>query len=190
MRDQTRRHKEFRQQVRPLLTRLLGAARRQAGGSAFAEDWLQETFLRAWRDYDQLKEEQSLYAWLLKILDRVIAEDIRRESRRNRLAPLVNVDDEFFNSHPAAQPGPFEKTVTEQAESQINQAIDELPDEYRKAVLLRDIEELSYREIAYILDLPQGTVMSRLSRGRRLLAQRLIRVGVQDGCAVQLQKGE
>lgn len=185
---QSRRQRNFHRQVSPWLARLLGAARRQAGGAA-AEDWLQETLLRAWRDFDQLEKKQAVYAWLLRILDRVIAEDIRRESRRCRLAPVVNADDGFFESCPGAEPGPFAETVKSQTESQINEAIESLADEYRKVITLRDIEELSYREIAYVLDLPQGTVMSRLSRGRRLLAQRLIKLEMHDD-DVQLSGNE
>lgn len=135
--------------------------------------------MRAWRDFDQVRKEQAVYAWLLKILDRVIAEDMRRDTRRRQLAPVINADDVFFQSLPSAEPGPFEAMLKEQTEAQINQAIDALPDEFRKAIILRDIEGLSYREIAYVLEIPQGTVMSRLSRGRRLLAEQLIKTGVQ-----------
>jgi len=165
----------FQQLTRPWRDRLFAVALRQANTKATAEDWVQETLLRAWRDFARLNEKISVYAWLLKILDHVIADDIRRSSRRNKLAPVVTTDDLFLQDQPCASPGPFEKTLQQQTDEQLTAAINSLPDEFSRTILLRDIEGLSYREVADILDIPQGTVMSRLSRGRRLLATALIK---------------
>ena len=106
----------------------------------------------------------------MRILDHVIADDIRRNSRRNKLAPVITTDDVFFQEHPSTAPGPFENTLQQQTGEQLTAAINSLPDEFSLTILLRDIEGLSYRDVAEILNIPQGTVMSRLSRGRRLLA--------------------
>ena len=170
-----KRQQHFQQLTRPWRDRLYGVALRQTRNKATAEDWTQETLLRAWHDFDQLTEKVTFYAWLLKILDHVIADDIRRNSRRNKLAPVVTTDDVFFQKQPSTSLGPFEKTLQQQTDEQLTAAINSLPDEFSRTILLRDIEGLSYQEVAEILDIPQGTVMSRLSRGRRLLATAIIK---------------
>jgi len=175
MKGTIQRQQDFQQLTRPWRDRLYGVALRQTNTKATAEDWTQETLLRAWRDFDRLSEKVTVYAWLLKILDHVIADDIRRNNRRNKLAPVTSTDDSFFQEQASASPGPFEKTLKQQTDNQLIAAINSLPDEFSRTILLRDIEELSYREVADILDIPQGTVMSRLSRGRRLLATTLIK---------------
>jgi len=175
MTTKMQRQQNFQQLTRPWRDRLYSVALRQVNTKATAEDWVQETLLRAWRDFDRLNEKISVYAWLLKILDHVIADDIRRNNRRNKLAPVVTTDDAFLQDQPCASPGPFEKTLQQQTDEQLITAIKSLPDEFSRTILLRDIEGLSYREVAEILDIPQGTVMSRLLRGRRLLATVLIK---------------
>jgi len=166
---------DFQQLTRPWRDRLYGVALRQSNTKATAEDWTQETLLRAWRDFALLTDKITVYAWLLKILDHVIADDIRRNSRRSKLAPVITADDVFFQEQHSAFPGPFENTLQQQTDEQLIAAINSLPDEFSRTILLRDIEGLSYREVADIFDIPQGTVMSRLSRGRRLLAAALIK---------------
>jgi len=165
-----KRQQHFQQLTRPWRDRLYGVALRQTRTKATAEDWTQETLLRAWHGFDQLTEKVTVYAWLLKILDHVIADDIRRNSRRSKLAPVITTDDVFFQEQPSASPGPFETTLQQQTDEQLIATIDSLPDEFSRTILLRDIEGLSYQEVAEVLGIPQGTVMSRLSRGRRLLA--------------------
>jgi len=171
-----RKEQHFQQLTRPWRERLYGVALRQAGACQLAEDWTQETLLRAWRNFSQLEDAIAVYAWLLKILDRVIADDTRREARRRQLAPIIAVDDAQLQTHACASPGPFEQTLQQQTHAQVTDAIHKLPEGFRQVVILRDMEGLSYRDIAGILDLPQGTIMSRLSRGRRMLAKTLIRV--------------
>jgi len=168
--------KRFQQLTHPWAGRLYSVALRQTSDSHIAEDWVQETLLRAWRDFGQLTEEITIYAWLLKVLDHVIADDVRREKRRHQLAPIITVEDKYLIEHPCSAPGPFDETLKDQTNSQLMDAIQNLPDEFRRVVLLRDLEGLSYLEVAYILDIPKGTVMSRLSRGRRILASALLKL--------------
>ena len=165
----------FEQLIRPWRDRLFGVALRTADTSVMAEDWVQETLLRAWRDFDSLSDNVAVYAWLLKILDHVIADDTRRDARRHQLAPVVSTEDFILLEQRSAAPGPFEQTLRQQTDEQMIAAIKSLPDEFCSVILLRDIEGLSYREVSEILDIPQGTVMSRLSRGRRLLITILIK---------------
>ncbi len=169
------RQQDFQQLTRPWRDRLYSIALRQTSTKETAEDWVQETLLRAWRDFARLNEKVTVYAWLLKILDHVIADDIRRNSRRSKLMPVITTDDVYFQELPSASSGPFENTLQKQTDEQLTAAINSLPDEFSRTILLRDIEGLSYQEVAEILDIPQGTVMSRLSRGRRLLASILIK---------------
>lgn len=167
--------KRFAQLTRVWRDHLYGVALRETNVQQVAEDWVQETLLRAWRDFSQLTEEIAVYAWLLKILDHVIADDWRKERRRHQLAPVVAVDDKDLMSHPCSAPGPFEDLLQQQQDEQVTQLIECLPEEFRRVVLLRDMEGLSYHEVAYVLDIPKGTVMSRLSRGRRILANAVIK---------------
>lgn len=169
------KQKNFQRLTHPWRNRLYGVALRQTSTRHIAEDWVQETLLRAWKDFAQLSDGIAIYAWLLKILDHVIADDRRKEKRRYQLAPIITVDDEDLLSHPCSSPGPFENMLHQQESEQLNESIESLPDEFRRVVLLRDIEGLSYNEVSYILDIPKGTVMSRLSRGRRILASTLIK---------------
>lgn len=164
----------YRRLVEPLLGRLLGAARRAAGSREEAEEWVQETLLRGWRGFAALREEAAGYAWLRRILQTVIAEQGRQQARRRALVPILAVDDALFEATPAAAPGPFETLLQHQSRDALLQALDSLPEEFARVLALRDLEGLRYREIAELLDIPPGTVMSRLSRGRRLLAARLL----------------
>lgn len=170
--DQRRRFQEL---TRPLRDRLHSMALRYSDQPETAEEWVQETLLRAWRDFGRLADPQAVYAWLLKILDHVIADDTRRQQRRHQLAPVINADDSMLQQHPSATPGPFEETLQQQNRKRIERALMSLPEDFSRAVVLRDMEGLTYQEIAELLSVPKGTVMSRLSRGRRLLAAALLR---------------
>jgi len=174
------KQKRFHCLTNPWRDRLYGVALRQTNTNEIAEDWVQETLLRGWRNFDQLSEDIAVYAWLLKILNRVIADDMRKIQRRNQLAPVVTVDDHDLIKHSCSAPEPFESALQVQLNEEINIAIMNLPEDFQRVVILRDIEGLNYNELAYILDIPKGTVMSRLSRGRRLLASALIKFKNED----------
>ncbi|ANG64261.1 hypothetical protein A8C75_18450 [Marinobacterium aestuarii] len=179
--DHARQKQQFQSLTRPWRDRLFSVARRQTRSLEIAEDWTQETLLRAWRDFEQLTDSMALYAWLLRILNRVITDDSRREARRHRLAPMLMITgDDFLHDHPCAAPGPFEQIMQSRSDEQVIAAIQALPENFRQVIMLRDIEGLSYQDLSLALDLPSGTVMSRLSRGRRLLAGLLIKTGAAE----------
>jgi RNA polymerase sigma-70 factor (ECF subfamily) len=184
----TTQQQHFQALTQPWRDRLFSMALRKAGIVATAEDWVQETLLRAWRDFDRLSDHIAIYAWLLKILDHVVSDELRRDDRRQRIAPVISVEDTVLQEHPNAAPGPFEQTLQQQSDEQMIAAIQTLPEPFSNVILLRDIEGLSYRDVADVLNIPQGTVMSRLSRGRRLLAHALI--NQQHSIATTLQNSD
>lgn len=143
---------------------------------ADAEDLVQETYLKAFRAADRFEPGTNLRAWLFTILH-----NTARNRARDRARDTVAIDSEAVER--AADMTPFgSRTGPETPESlllrdtlapDLQAAIDALPDAFRQAVWLRDVEEFSYAEIAQMLDVPVGTVMSRISRGRHLLYDRL-----------------
>lgn len=183
MTDIKQKKERFQRLTRPWRDRLLGAALRRADSGSEAEDWVQETLLRGWRYFDSLNDDIAIYAWLLKILNHVIADNLRREIRRNHLAPVVLTEDSMLLEHSSSARGPFEEMVKEQTAEQMLLAIKSLPEDFSSVMLLRDIEGLSYKDVSQVLDIPKGTVTSRLSRGRRLLAIILMKEDCKDNRA-------
>src|SRR5712675_62814 len=145
---------------------------------ADAEDLVQETYLKAFRAADRFQEGTNLRAWLFTILH-----NTARNRARDRARDAVMIDSETVEraaDSPSAftpEAGPVETPETllirETLTPDLQAAIDALPDWFRQAVWLRDVEEFSYAEIAAMLTIPVGTVMSRISRGRRLLFDQL-----------------
>ena len=158
------------------LDSLYRTARRLTREQPDAEDLVQETFLKAFRSADRFEPGTNMRAWLFTILH-----NTARNRTRDRARDMVAVDSEAVDraaEQPAAAGGrPVEtpETLLIQATlaPDIQRAIDQLPDAFRQAVWLRDVEEFSYAEIADMLEIPIGTVMSRISRGRRALYERL-----------------
>jgi RNA polymerase sigma-70 factor, ECF subfamily len=124
-----------------------------------AEDLVQETFLRAYRGFDRYEAGTNIRAWLFTILHRVRTDAFRRAGRSPQTVELVD-------DGPAV-PAPQEALAS--GAEDIERALFALPEVFRVAVVLRDVEDLSYDEIAGALDIPIGTVMSRIHRGRALL---------------------
>ncbi len=124
-----------------------------------AEDLVQETFLRAYRGFDRYEPGTNIRAWLFTILHRVRTDAFRRAGRSPQTVEMVD-------DGPAV-PAPQEALAS--GAEDIERALAALPEVFRVAVVLRDVEDLSYDEIAGVLDIPIGTVMSRIHRGRALL---------------------
>jgi RNA polymerase sigma-70 factor, ECF subfamily len=143
---------------------------------ADAEDLVQETYLKAFRAADQFEPGTNLRAWLFTILH-----NTARNRARDRAREGVTVDSDAVDqaadapsyglSAPVATPEAL--LLRETLTPELQAAVDELPEAFRQAVWLRDVEEFSYAEIADMLNIPVGTVMSRISRGRRMLFDRL-----------------
>ena len=174
-----RRHKPpdpeaFRAEVLTFLEPLYGAAMRLARNRADAEDLVQDTLVKAFRFADRYTAGTNLRAWLYTILH-----NTWRNRRRDEARGQVDVDSALVEEAAAAPGGPTAGDTPERIlmrstlDADLQVALDALPDAFRQAVWLRDVEEFSYAEIAEMLDIPIGTVMSRISRGRRLLFERL-----------------
>ncbi len=138
---------------------------RQLAGPQKAEDIVQETFLRAWTHFDQFDPATNCRAWLFRILRNVWVS----QWRKTRLElPVADVESAHVSSYDWEG-----DLLAGELSADMQGALDELPDVYRWAVLLADVEDLTYQEIAAILECPIGTVMSRINRGRRMLASLL-----------------
>jgi len=149
----------------PHLNELYRSAARLLGDSTKAEDVVQEVYLQAWKSFDRFEPGTNCRAWLFKILVNTV-HHYRRKWFNMR---LVKESDEVLAQAVADAP-PIPEEITE---PEILRALDRVPADYRAAVLLADVEEFSYKEIAGMLNVPIGTVMSRLSRGRKLLREQL-----------------
>ena len=156
------------------LDSLYRTALRLTRAPADAEDLVQETYLKAFRAADSFTPGTNLRAWLFTILH-----NTARNRARDRARDTVAVDSEVVEraAEVPARGGPAETPETlllrDTLAPELQAAVDALPDAFREAVWLRDVEEFSYAEIANMLSIPVGTVMSRISRGRRMLFERL-----------------
>jgi RNA polymerase sigma-70 factor (ECF subfamily) len=180
-----RRRAEFEEIALPHTSSLYSAGLRMTGNPRDAEDLVQETFLKAFRFFHRYEPGTNCKAWLFKILTNTFINGYRKRAReREAMGSFENDDALERTATPDAWgslPGPEESFFSAHMSDEVKQAIDELPVDFRMAVLLRDIEDFSYQEIADILACPIGTVMSRLYRGRRLLQKRLHDHAVREG---------
>src|SRR4051812_17402872 len=160
---------------------LYGTALRLTRRGADAEDLVQDTYLKAFRSAHQFTPGTNLKAWLFTILHNTF-----RNARRHDGRNPVDVDSETVERAVSAAPDsetPEQILTRATLDVDLQAALDALPDAFRQAVWLRDVEELTYAEMAQVLDVPMGTVMSRISRGRRALfeAMRARREGREVG---------
>lgn len=163
--------REFSSEALSYIDALYGTALRLTRRPQDAEDLVQDTYLKAFRASSQFQRGTNLKAWLFTILHNTFR-NVRRHDGRNP----VDVNSETVEQ--AADIRGDERTPEQlltraTLDSDLQAALDELPDTFRQAVWLRDVEEFSYADIARIVDVPIGTVMSRISRGRRMLYERL-----------------
>ncbi len=175
----------FVSDTEPFMASLFGTARRMTGNQADAEDLVQETYLKAYRAYDSFKEGTNLRAWLFRILTNTHINRYRAKQRRPDETELDDLDDLYLYRR-LHNPNRISQSAEEElmelfGEAEVVQAVEALPDAYRMAVLLADVEGFAYKEIAEILDIPIGTVMSRLHRGRKALQKELYSFAVDRG---------
>jgi len=150
---------------------LYGTALRLTRRTQDAEDLVQETYLKAFRAANQFERGTNLKAWLFTILHNTFR-NVRRHDGRNPVDVNTEVVERAVD-HVGADQTPEQILTRATLDADLQDALDSIPDAFRQAVWLRDVEEFSYAEIAGMLGIPIGTVMSRISRGRRLLYERL-----------------
>ena len=161
----------FAEQALSFVDALYGTALRLTRRPADAEDLVQETYLKAFRAANQFQRGTNLKAWLFTILHNTFR-NMRRHDGRNP----VDVNSETVEQAVDAsghEQSPEQILTRATLDADLQAALDALPDAFRQAVWLRDVEEFTYAEIASMLEIPIGTVMSRISRGRRMLYERL-----------------
>jgi RNA polymerase sigma-70 factor (ECF subfamily) len=178
------------------MSSLYTAALRMTRNPADAEDLVQETYLKAYRAFNTFQEGTNLKAWLYKILTNTFINSYRSKKRRPEQTELDDVEDLYLYRRlgglEAATAGrSAEEQVLEHfTEADVKTAVESLPEQFRMAGLLADVEGFSYKEIAEILDVPIGTVMSRLHRGRKALEKALFDFGMQRGLVAPVAESQ
>jgi RNA polymerase sigma-70 factor (ECF subfamily) len=164
---------DFPDQAMQYAPQLYSAAMRLTRNSADAEDLVQDTYLRAWRSYATFQEGTNLRAWLYRILTNSFINKYRAKQRRPDETGMDNIEDLYLYKRlstldTALGNRSAEDTMFEMfTDDEVKAALEELPENFRIPVLLADVEGFAYKEIAEMLDIPVGTVMSRLHRGRK-----------------------
>jgi len=164
---------DFEAAAMPFVDSLYNTAYRMTRNAEDAEDLVQESYLKAYKYYDKFQEGTNFKAWLFKILKNTFINNYRRRQQRPPQSDFAEIE-ESFETQVSDEvrrriKSPEEELLEDVLDEDVQRALDELPTDYRMAVLLADLEGFSYKEIAEILELPVGTVMSRLYRGRKLL---------------------
>lgn len=181
--DEAGRSRRFQALALPHLDAAYNLARWLSRNPGDAEDIVQEAFLRAFRFFDAFRGDEAR-PWLLAIVRRVWYDEWRRRAGAEEVAPFDELrDDAPLEGWETGGVDPETLAIRAEDARHVQDALRRLPVEYREVLVLRELEELGYREIAAIADLPVGTVMSRLARGRRRLATLLAAYRGERGAA-------
>ena len=176
---------DFEDSTMPFVDALYNTAYRMTRNAEDAEDLVQETYLKAYRYYDKFTEGTNLKAWLFRILKNTFINSYRKKQSEPHRSAFNDIEDSFesqISSEAQGRlPSPEEDILENVLDEDVQRALDELPEDYRMVVLLADLEGFSYQEIADILDIPPGTVMSRLYRARRRLENEMLSYAREHG---------
>ena len=174
----------FEAVILPHLDRLLAFAVRRCDSVADAEDAVQEACMRAWIGFADLRDDSSARAWVYRILRTVLSDAREKTGRRQQLVYITRLEDVHDELIGGEHDAVFSEVVARLDAEAVRRALREIPEDFAAAVELHDIDGFKYAEIAEIVGVPIGTVMSRISRGRKLLAGAII---AARGGAAQLE---
>jgi RNA polymerase sigma-70 factor (ECF subfamily) len=191
----TDRNDRFERDALVFMDQLYAAALRYTKNPEDARDLVQDTYLKAFNSFHQFEEGTNLRAWLYLVLTTTFINTYRKDQRRPQLASGELEDWQLAEaqSHTSDLGKSAEVEALENLpDSDIKRALQEIPEEFRIAVYLADVEGFSYKEIADIVEVPAGTVMSRLHRGRKLLREKLADYAKELGYSTEgkSKKGE
>ncbi len=174
----------FAEQAMQYAPQLYSAALRMTRNRADAEDLVQETFLRGYRSFHTFEEGSNLRAWLFRILTNSFINSYRAKQRRPIETDVDDVEDLYLYKRIAAieaSRSAEDQLMDVFTDDEVKAALEALPENFRIPVLLADVEGFSYKEIAEMMDVPVGTVMSRLHRGRKAMQKRLFEYAAAHG---------
>jgi RNA polymerase sigma-70 factor (ECF subfamily) len=178
----------FETEALSFLDALYRTGLRMTRSEAEAEDLVQETYIRAFRFREQFTPGTNLKAWLFRILTNTFINQYRRKAARPETTELDDVEESILYRHMrdvspgSSSPDPEAELIDNTLSSEVKEALEALPEKFRTTLLL-DVEGFSYKEIAEMLDIPIGTVMSRLHRGRKFMQKRLYDLARDRGIA-------
>ena len=181
--------RRFTEEALPLLDQLYGGALRMTRNPQDAEDLVQETYLKAFNAFGSFKEGTNLKAWMYRIMTNAYINTYRKKQRRPLETSAEDVTDRQLyttSSHDSTGLQSAEvEALRNMPDTAIADAMNSLNDDYRMVVYLSDVEGLAYKEIAEVMDIPLGTVMSRLHRGRKQLRELLKDVANEQGIGLE-----
>jgi RNA polymerase sigma-70 factor (ECF subfamily) len=189
----TDRNDRFERDALVFMDQLYAAALRYTKNPEDARDLVQDTYLKAFNSFHQFEEGTNLRAWLYRVLTTTFINTYRKDQRRPQLASGELEDWQLAEaqSHTSDLGKSAEVEALENLpDSDIKRALQEIPEEFRIAVYLADVEGFSYKEIADIVEVPAGTVMSRLHRGRKLLREKLADYAKELGYSTETKKAK
>jgi len=177
---------EFERQALVHTDALFGAAYRLTCNARDAEDLVQDSLLRAYRFWDSFEQDSNCKAWLLRIVTNTFINEYQRKKRSREVLDAASAEQDatdgvLMHAEATDRRSPERALLERSVSDDVQRALESLPEDFRTAVVLCDVQGLSYKEIADIMGTPVGTVMSRLFRGRKLLAAALREFAVAEG---------